>query len=535
MVGQHNKLKKLSLSKMDTNSMAASREQLTINIKEEKMGYDNPAMAYDNSPAMSSNPAVKCRKISNVGTVSQMIEKNTNNGVPHRKESLKAVYVSQPNPIRQTKSEKEYEPYDNRDVKHPTTYFETFIHMLKASLGTGILAMPDAFHNAGYLVATIGTLVIGFLCTYTIHILISAEYELCKRKKQPSMTYPETAEAAFSEGPKPLRYVAKYVPTICNVFLLLYQIGSCCIYVVFISSNIKDVVDQYQAPENRIDIRWYSLFLLTPLILINWVRNLKYLAPLSSIANAVTIFSFGLIFYYMFASVPDIETRQAVAPFKRLPLFFGTVLFAMEAIGVVMPLENEMKNPRKFGSAFGVLNCAMLPITLLYTFVGFFGYLKYGNETKGSITLNLPTDQYLAQAARLMLAFAIFITHALACYVAVDISWREYIEPKVERAKVFWEYLVRTVLVIITFTFAVAIPDLELFISLIGAFCLSTMGLSFPAIIQLCTYWNEYNGLQFIFFFLKNLTICLIATFGFIIGVTTSVEGIIEKFFLQKE
>lgn len=95
------------------------------------------------------------------------------------------------------------------------------------------------------------------------------------------------------------------------------------------------VVDQYQEEENRINIRWYSLFLLTPLILINWVRNLKYLAPLSSIANAVTIFSFGLIFYYMFESVPEIETRQAVAPFKRLPLFFGTVLFAMEAVGVV--------------------------------------------------------------------------------------------------------------------------------------------------------------------------------------------------------
>lgn len=55
-----------------------------------------------------------------------------------------------------------------------------------------------------------------------------------------------------------------------------------------------------------------------------------------------------------------------------------------------MPLENEMKEPVKFGSAFGVLNCAMLPITLLYTFVGFFGYLKYGSDVKGSITLSLP-------------------------------------------------------------------------------------------------------------------------------------------------
>lgn len=51
-----------------------------------------------------------------------------------------------------------------------------------------------------------------------------------------------------------------------------------------------------------------------------------------------------------------------------------------------------MANPKRFGGAFGVLNCSMVPITLLYTFVGFFGYLKYGMEAHGSITLNLPND-----------------------------------------------------------------------------------------------------------------------------------------------
>lgn len=55
-----------------------------------------------------------------------------------------------------------------------------------------------------------------------------------------------------------------------------------------------------------------------------------------------------------------------------------------------MPLKNQMKTPEKFGSVFGVLNASMLPITLLYTFIGFFGYLKYGEDIKGSITLNLP-------------------------------------------------------------------------------------------------------------------------------------------------
>lgn len=57
-----------------------------------------------------------------------------------------------------------------------------------------------------------------------------------------------------------------------------------------------------------------------------------------------------------------------------------------------MPLKNEMKKPKNFGSFFGVLNASMIPISLLYTFIGFFGYLKFGENTKGSITLNLPEE-----------------------------------------------------------------------------------------------------------------------------------------------
>lgn len=84
-----------------------------------------------------------------------------------------------------------------------------------------------------------------------------------------------------------------------------------------------------------LNVRLYMCILLLPLILINWVRNLKYLAPFSSIANAVTLVSFGIIAYYLFSDIKSLEDRAAVANFKGMPLFFGTVLFAMEAIGVV--------------------------------------------------------------------------------------------------------------------------------------------------------------------------------------------------------
>lgn len=60
---------------------------------------------------------------------------------------------------------------------------DTLIHLLKGSLGTGILAMPKAFSRSGYVVGFVSTIVIGIICTYCIHMLLRSHYELCKRKR----------------------------------------------------------------------------------------------------------------------------------------------------------------------------------------------------------------------------------------------------------------------------------------------------------------------------------------------------------------
>jgi len=47
------------------------------------------------------------------------------------------------------------------------------IHLLKANIGTGILAMPDAFKNAGLAVGTLCTLGMAVICVSTMHNLVS--------------------------------------------------------------------------------------------------------------------------------------------------------------------------------------------------------------------------------------------------------------------------------------------------------------------------------------------------------------------------
>lgn len=94
---------------------------------------------------------------------------------------------------------------------------------------------------------------------------------------------------------------------------------------------------------------------------------------------------------YVLQGLPSLSERQPFGDIAEFPLFFGTTLFAIEAVGVVVALENNMKTPKAFGSRFGVLNVGMTVITVLYAAFGFLGYLKYGANSDESITLNLPS------------------------------------------------------------------------------------------------------------------------------------------------
>ena len=50
----------------------------------------------------------------------------------------------------------------------------------------------------------------------------------------------------------------------------------------------------------------------------------------------------GIIFYYIFSTpLPDSHSVPWVASSERLPLFFGTAIFAIEGISVVLPIENQ--------------------------------------------------------------------------------------------------------------------------------------------------------------------------------------------------
>ena len=71
---------------------------------------------------------------------------------------------------------------------------------------------------------------------------------------------------------------------------------------------------------------------------------------------------------------------------------------------------------------------------------------------------------------------------------------------------------------------AVSIPNLELFISLTGSFCLSVLAIAIPAIVETFAHWrNRGLGSQFAVLMFKNFLILLISVFAFVVGVSSAI------------
>lgn len=110
------------------------------------------------------------------------------------------------------------------------------------------------------------------------------------------------------------------------------QIGFCCVYFVFVAANVHDIVKYYYAD---ISLHWYLCMFLLPIIFLNWLKNLKYLTPVSLIAAFLTVGALAITFHYTLEDLPQITTRNAFATWAQLPLYFGTAIYAFEGIGVV--------------------------------------------------------------------------------------------------------------------------------------------------------------------------------------------------------
>ena len=127
-------------------------------------------------------------------------------------------------------------------------------------------------------------------------------------------------------------------------------------------------------------------------------------------------------------------------------MFTNTLLVLIQ----VLPLKNSMRNTKQFDSPVGVLNIGMTIVTTVLIAFGFFGYLKWGEETAGSLTLNLPEGDTVAIVVKLVVSLGMSLTFPLQFFVPIQIMW-PYINSKTEIYKkpLTFELAFRTIMVLV--------------------------------------------------------------------------------------
>ncbi|XP_056466679.1 neutral amino acid uniporter 4 [Gadus chalcogrammus] len=382
-------------------------------------------------------------------------------------------------------------PQHEQDNGRGLTFSQALIHLLKGNLGTGLLGLPLAVHNAGIIAGPICLVLMGVVCVHCMHILVHCSHQLCERLKRPSMSYSDTVAFAMEHSSyQCFKKTAGLGRHVVNFFLVLTQLGFCSTYIVFLAENIKQVVEGYQenstlastfplaltnvtatpvpsaqlvadptgaAPTGGwdLDLRLYMLFSLPFLIVLVFLKELRNMAVLCFLANVCMAVSVVIIFLYILSDFGDARHIPLTAPVGRFPFFFGTAIFAFEGIGVVLPLENQMRDPKRFPMA---LNIGMGIVTVLYVTLGTLGYLHFGDSIKGSITLNLPHDAWTNQLVKILYSFGVFVSFAIQFFVPAEIL----LPPLCARLPESWrgvcEMLLRGLLVCLTcaYTFPIS-------------------------------------------------------------------------------
>lgn len=76
---------------------------------------------------------------------------------------------------------------------------------------------------------------------------------------------------------------------------------------------------------------------------------------------------------------------------------------------------------------------------------------------------------------------------------------------------------------------ALAVPDLGTFNSLIGAVCLSMLGFTFPALIEICVLHPDQYGAGF-YMLIKNVLLMLFGFFALVMGCIVAIKDIIDTY-----
>ncbi|KAG2702993.1 hypothetical protein I3843_06G109700 [Carya illinoinensis] len=349
---------------------------------------------------------------------------------------------------------------------------KTFANVFIAIVGAGVLGLPYSFKRTGWVMSLLMLFAVAVLTHHCMMLLVYTRRKLESLKEFSKIA--SFGDLGFTVcGP-----VGRFLV---DILIILSQTGFCIGYLIFIGNTLADLMNSNPQILGLAPKSFYIWGCLPFQLGLSSIASLTHLAPLSIFADVVDLGAMGVV---MFEDVlVFLKQMPALKAFGGLSVFFygmGVAVYSFEGIGMVLPLESEMKDKDKFGR---ILALTMAFISLLYGGFGALGYLAFGEETQDMITANLGAG-LVSTLVKLGLCVNLFFTLPIMMNPVYEIVERKFWDG----AYCLW---LRWLLVFLVSLVALLVPNFADFLSLVGSGVCCALGFVLPAVFHLLVFKEE--------------------------------------------
>jgi solute carrier family 36 (proton-coupled amino acid transporter) len=341
------------------------------------------------------------------------------------------------------------------ELKHGASSKGAVLLLLKSFVGTGVLFLPKAFLNGGMLFSSLVLLFVASLSYYCFLLLVSTRIAV---------------PASF--GGMGYKLYGTPMKALINFSLVISQIGFSSAYIVFVSENLQAFVLAVTDCKKLIPVKYFILMQMIIFLPLSLYRNIQNIQKIAVAADVFILL--GLLYLYYF-DIFTLSVNHGVADIKLFnpndwTLFIGTAIFTFEGIGLIIPIQESMSQPKKFP---GVLGLVMIIITIVFTSMGALSYAAYGSKTKTVVILNMPQDSKFVNAVQFIYSLAILMSTPLQFFPAIEITSKAIFKksgrnhPYIKWKKNVYRFFMVVFCALIAW---IGADDLDKFVALVGSF-----------------------------------------------------------------
>lgn len=313
-------------------------------------------------------------------------------------------------------------PLIDSDVHERTgTVFSSIFTLISTMVGGGVLSLPFAFQQGGFIVTSVILLCVLMASTHGAFLIINSK-RYCQGKIK---NVEDVAYIAFGNKGKILTQV---------VFIVSLFLCSVA-YWILIADQITPIMVLLVGPHSfwskKIIILTIPMLVIFPITLLKSLNSLRFTSVLSV---ACVVFLAGVIIFKSVKNSFGGPVNDAKNPVKLWPNDFGGLLTAIAISGLtfschfnILPMHGELRYQTRTNKRI-ILYTAMGITYVLNVLVSFFGVFQFRKFTDQDITKNYPHEDTLVNAGRVALALTLLLSFPLLIFpcraVINKLIWR---------------------------------------------------------------------------------------------------------------